>query len=755
MCYRVKSIIVTFFLSTCISYAQNLQGEAEYNINRANSTVTIDGILDEETWKGANRSGGFYQSFPTDTQLAQDSTEFMVSYDDQNIYVAVICYDYLPGKPITSTLKRDFDWRRNDNISFYMDPYNDRSNGFTFQVTSDNVQREGLVILGGEVQDDWDNKWFSAVSKGENAWYVEMAIPYKSIRYNSVPEWNIQLIRNNQKRNERSSWIRVPQQFRASDMIYSGKMKWDVPPPKAGTNVALIPYVSGSIGKNHEEGESTVSEGEIGFDAKIGLTNSINLDLTFNPDFSQVEVDQQVTNLQRFEISFPERRQFFLENQDLFAENGFRTSRPFFSRRIGIQGSGSTQRNVPILGGARISGKIGNKWRVGILNMITDEDKTSDETSPAQNYSVAVIERQIFKRSRISAVFVGRTNLGESFIEFDSTALANTGQLQDLNGNELAAEDTLVTLSEYNYVYGLDYNLATVNNRWQGNFYYHRSIDPEEKDQNRSFGAFIRYQTTKTNLRVFARTVGEGYNAEVGFVPRTGITSIGGRWDTNYFTKGKIQRHGPSIGGSELIDSNGDVLDKRISGDYELQFLNSSQIRTEFEWQSVTLTSPFDPSRTDGAELPENSIFDWINASISYNSDNRKAFSYNMFAGTGSYFNGNRSSVGGNLVFRPQPIFQLGVNFEYNKIELPDPYNDADLFLVGPRFDLTLTNKVFFTTFVQYNTQDENLGHNSRFQWRFKPVSDLFIVYTDNYLTSDFSPRNRTLVVKLSYWLNL
>jgi hypothetical protein len=752
---KTKLLFILIFFSFSVSHAQNQPDEVTYHIEKSDMLINVDGILDEETWKTSQVSGGFYQTFPTDNQLAKDSTQFMMTYDDQFIYVAAICYDFLPGDPITNTLKRDFSWIRNDNISFYIDPYDDKSNGFTFQVTPDNVQREGLVILGGEVQDDWDNKWFSGVSKGAQAWYVEMAIPYKSIRYNSVPEWNIQLIRNNQKRNERSAWISVPQQFRSSDMTYTGKLNWDVPPPKAGTNVAVIPYVSSRVGKNHEDGESTISEFDGGFDAKIGLTNSVNLDLTFNPDFSQVEVDQQVTNLQRFEISFPERRQFFLENQDLFAENGFRTSRPFFSRRIGIQGSGSTQRNVPIIGGARISGKIGNKWRIGILNMTTDEDKTADEISPAQNYSVAVIERQIFKRSRISGVFVGRTNLGDSFIEYDSTTLANSGQLQDLSGNELDPADTLITLSEYNYVYGLDYNLATVNNRWQGTFYYHNSIDPERNDNHSSYGGFLRYQTTKTNIRVWARTVGDGYNAEVGFIPRTGVTSLGGRWDTNYFTKGKVQRHGPSIGGRQLLDANGNVLDKSYSGNYEVQFLNSSQIQLEVEWQSVTLTDPFDPSRTDGLELGENEELDWVTLSLSYNSDNRKPFSYNFSLNTGDFYNGKRSRIGGNFIFRNQPIYQLGVNFEYNKIDLPDPFNDADLFLVGPRFDLTLTNTVFFTTFVQYNTQDENLGHNSRFQWRFKPVSDLFIVYTDNYFTDNFSTRNRALVVKLSYWLNL
>ncbi|MEP4497434.1 MAG: DUF5916 domain-containing protein, partial [Ekhidna sp.] len=733
------------------SFAQNEQGQVSHDIIRSESPLKIDGVLDEEVWSLAEKSGGFYQSYPTDDQPAQDTTQFMIAYDDHFIYVGVICYDNLPGDPITNTLQRDFPWPRNDNISFYIDPYNDKSNGFTFQVTPDNVQREGLVVLGGDVQDDWDNKWYSGVSKGKNVWYVEMAIPFKSIRYNSVSNWNIQFIRNNQKRNERSTYIRVPQQFRASDMTYSGSLQWDTPPPEAGTNVAVIPYISGSSSKDFEENESQ-TKGDAGFDAKIGLSNSINLDLTFNPDFSQVEVDQQVTNLQRFEISFPERRQFFLENQDLFAQNGFRTTRPFFSRRIGIQGSGSTQRNVPIIGGARVSGKIGTKWRIGVLDMVTNEDETSEEISPAQNYSVAVIERQIFKRSRISAVFVGRTNLGEAAI--DSFRI-ESNQVVDEFGREVESRDTLLTLSEYNYVYGLDYNLATVDNRWEGNFYYHRSLDPDKKSDAQTYGAFLRYQTTKINARGFIRAVGDGYNAEVGFVPRNGVFTGGGRLDLNYFTDGVVQRHGPSLGGDILYDRDWNQLDNSISGDYEVQFLNTSQTQIGFRRQSVLLTGAFDPSGTDGLELAEGTNISWTNVRISYDSDNRKTFVYGLGANYGSYYNGERTNLRANVLYRFQPIVQIGLNAEFNRIELPDPYSDADLLLLGPRVDLTLTNKVFFTTFVQYNTQDENLGHNSRFQWRFKPVSDLFIVYTDNYFTDDFRTRNRALVVKLSYWLNL
>ena len=750
---RLALLWSIIFISSYQSFSQNKIGEASYLLQKTHEKITIDGKLNEMIWKKVPKGGGFYQFFPTDSQPAKDSTQFMITYNEDFIYVAIICYDSLPGKPITNSLKRDFIWPSNDNVSFYVDPYDDKSNGFTFQITPYNTQREGLAILGGEIQSDWDNKWWSEVSIEKDRWIVEMAIPFKSFRYNSIKKWNIQFLRNNQKRNERSSWIRVPQQFRASDPVYYSTLQWDTLPPKAGTNFVFIPYTGGNIGRNFEDGEPLKKEIDFGFDSKIGLTNSLNLDLTVNPDFSQVEVDRQVTNLQRFEISFPERRQFFLENQDLFAQNGFRSSRPFFSRRIGIQGSGSTQRNVPILAGARLSGKITNKWRVGMLNMTTQHDETTEEISPSQNYSVAVIERQIFKRSRISAVLVGRNNLG--FVALDSFRVENN-KIFDEKGNIITnPKDTLFTLSKYNYVYGLDYNLATINNRWRGNFYYHRSIDPKIVKDNLAHGAFVAYQTTKINLRVFTSTIGEGYNAEVGFIPRTGVTRSGTRIDFNYFTKGKIQRHGPSTGAFITTDRTANVLDRQFSGGYGFSFLNSSAIEGGMEWRSVKLTDDFDPSSTEGEELKEGEEYNWLQYGFSYNSDTRKPFRYEISGRRGKYYNGDINNIIVNMNYRYQPFVQLGINFEYNDIKLPKPYNSADLFLLGTRVDLTFSNKVFFTSFLQYNTQDKNFGHNSRFQWRFKPVSDFFIVYTDNYHTGNFSTKNRAFFIKISYWLNL
>ncbi|MEL6561022.1 MAG: DUF5916 domain-containing protein [Bacteroidota bacterium] len=726
------------------SLAQNPPTETILDISISNEPIVIDGELNEKAWLNADVAKGFFQTFPIDDQLADEQTEVKLTYDDKNLYIGAVCYTSQNGEYIIESLRRDFGFGRNDVFAVYIDPYNDQSNGFSFQVTPYNVQREGIVTLGGDVADNWDNKWFSEVKRFKDKWVVEMAIPFKSFRYNSTKQWNINFLRNHPMINQRSTWIAVPIQYRSSDLVYTGKLNWDTPPKPTNTNIALIPYITGQNVNNFEENTGEEQKGNVGFDAKIGVTPSLNLDLTVNPDFSQVEVDQQVNNLGRFEISFPERRQFFLENQDLFAQNGFRSSRPFFSRRIGIIGSGSSAKQIPILAGARLSGKIGKDWRVGLLNMQTDSDIIEEEFFPAQNYTVAVFQRQIQKRSNIGGVFVNRmaTNFDKS--------------------------DTSITSAQFNRVIGVDYNLATENNRWTGNTYYHRSITPEKDDESYAQGTFLRYQTRNLEVNYFHNMIGENYNAEVGFIRRVGIRTFGTNtsysfWPTNSKT---IVNHGPQIRYSITMDSDFDLLDRDINASYRLSFLNTSEISTRFTRQMVTLRGSFAPNGIEADTLLEGSIHRFNSIQLSYRSDRRKLFNFDTQISRGSFYTGSRTNYQLNLNYRFQPIFRAGLNVDYNRLNFPEPFSSVEYLLIGTRLDLTLTNKFFVTSFIQYNDRADNFNINTRLQWRFKPVSDVFLVYTENYggdfMTNDLVPeinnsfkKNRALVLKITYWLNI
>ena len=329
---KYLSLAIIVLLPMGIAFAQNAPVESQLFISSAEDPITLDGILNEPAWELADIATDFYQNFPADDKAATSQVEVRTTFDANFMYFGIICYDATPGPYIVASLKRDFSWRQTENISIYLDPFNDRTNGFNFSLSPYNVQREGLISGGVEISDNWDNKWYSKVTNYEDRWVAEIAIPFKTIRYKEdLTEWNLQFIRNDLKTGQRTSWINVKQQFRPNNLAFAGKLIWKQPPPPSGVNISLIPYVLGKATKDSEAGTDTEFGGNAGFDAKVAISSSLNLDLTVNPDFSQVEVDQQVANLQRFELFFPEKRQFFLENSDLFANSGFPPSpRPWW-----------------------------------------------------------------------------------------------------------------------------------------------------------------------------------------------------------------------------------------------------------------------------------------------------------------------------------------------------------------------------------------------------------------------------------------
>ncbi|MBT6439737.1 MAG: carbohydrate binding family 9 domain-containing protein, partial [Flavobacteriales bacterium] len=283
------------------------------SIKKAKGEINLDGVLDEHDWNDAEIAKDFYQQFPYDTSLAQTKTEVRITYDENFIYVGAICFDELDGKYVIQSLKRDFSYPISDAFAVFLDPFGDQTNGFSFAVNPMGVQREGLLQNGGSrgVTTAWDNKWFSKVTRDQNKWIVEMAIPFKTIRYNEgIPIWGINFSRNDLKRNENSAWSPVPRNFNIATMAFSGKLNWDEAPKKAGVNLSIIPYGITGYSADFDNDTSNFNLNG-GLDAKVAVTSSLNLDITINPDFSQVEVDAQQTNLTRFNLFYPEKRQFF------------------------------------------------------------------------------------------------------------------------------------------------------------------------------------------------------------------------------------------------------------------------------------------------------------------------------------------------------------------------------------------------------------------------------------------------------------
>ena len=732
-----NKLILLLLLISAFGHAQEIE------IKKIDQKIIIDGQIDE-IWAYADSAYNFQQFFPMDTSLAYAQSVAKVLYDDQFIYVLGVMQNPDGDRDyITPSLRRDFFGDANDSFSILIDAFQDNTNAFIFGINPFGVRREGLIANGGSGQGafslNWDNKWKGEVRQEDGYWVAEMAIPLKTLRFaEGQTKWNVNFYRVDSEYAERSTWSPISRNFSIVNLATMRKMNWDEPTEKPGSNISFIPYVASGVIKNFQSGDPTETNLEAGFDLKYAVTPGLNLDVTVNPDFSQVEVDRQVTNLDRFEIFFPERRQFFLENADLFANYGNSGTRPFFSRRIGVARDENTGQNIqnPIPAGARLSGKINDNLRLGFLSM--QAGREGDASLPSYNYSVLSLQQKVFARSNVSFLVVNKQTF-DDVTSFDTSLYP-----------------------EWNRTVGVDYNHASADNVWNGKVFYHQSIDEIQPDDAFATGLELNYGVPKWSWRLFTQRVGANYNPEVGFVRRRDVQQLANTVRYSYFPeKGGIQRHGPGLDFDMVWNDQFGFLDWDMNILYDVNWRSSARFSARLRRQYTFLFNGFDPSGSGGVRLPSGTGYHNNLIIASYNSDQRKLVNYSLSTRSGDYFNGTRINLEGSLNVRYQPLGFTSINFAYNRIRLPDPYSSVNLFLIGPRFDFTFSKKLFWTTFVQYNTQIDNLNINSRLQWRFAPVSDLFLVYTDNYLATNDegfinigASKSRALVFKMTYWLN-
>jgi hypothetical protein len=706
--------------------AQKKNSGYQLHIRKATSPIHIDGELNEQAWKDADVADNFFMVLPMDTSHAKVKTAVRMTYDAQNVYVMAVCYINNPGPYMVESLRRDFSFGKNDNFIFFIDPFDDRTNGFTFGANAAGAQWDGSLYSGGTADLSWDNKWVSVVKNYPDKWIFEAAIPFKTIRYKKgITNWGINFSRLDIKVAEKSSWTPVPRQFPTASLAYTGTLVWDAAPPDAGANISIIPYVLGGLTKDYDHKTPTTYRKNIGADAKIALSSSLNLDLTVNPDFSQVEVDKQVTNLDRFELFFPEKRQFFLENADLFANFGYTNIRPFFSRRIGL--------GVPISYGARLSGSLDKNWRIGLMDMKT---KSENETGlPSQNFTVLALQRRVFARSNIRLMLVNKQSL-------------NYDPLKDTSKP---------AYSLYNRNLGLEYNLASANNSFSGKAMFIKSFSPGVKSGDFTHAANLQYTNKKWTVSWQHEYVGKNFNAEVGYVPRNNYIKLNPIVNYLFFPKqGKILSHGPLVSSTYYFNKNFHQTDNETYLDYKVSLRNQGTFDTWIAHDYVELLKPFDPTNSGKDTLARGTKHRWNAWGTSYTSKPQQLFTYAFSSRYGGYYsNGTRLNLTADLGYRFQPFVNITLSTSYNHIDLPKPWGVTDFWLIGPRVDVTLTNTFFFTAFIQYNNQQKNVNLNTRLQWRYKPASDFFIVYTDNYYTAPLYVRNRALVLKFTYWWGL
>ena len=699
----------------------------------------IDGRLLEPQWDRAEVQSNFVQNFPTDTLPATKDSSFRILYNNDFLYIGFVAQTQT-DEFVTNSLQRDYRATGSDNISISIDTFNDGVNAFLFGINPFGVVREGLIANGGSDRRDfstsWDVKWWGEAYVGDGYYSAELAIPMNSLKFqDGSTYWSINSYRFDTQTNERTIWSRVPQNQLIANLAFTGILEFEKPLGNSSTSIALIPFVAAGASKDFENGTDLTSFNSIGGDFKVPVGKGMNLDLTLNPDFSQVEVDNFITNLTRFEVSLPERRQFFLDNNDLFGGFGSgRNANPFFSRRIGIASDkdGNTIEN-PIIAGARLSGKIGDKFRLGLLNVQTEADL--ENGIPATNHGMIAFQQKVFSRSNFGGFIMNRQH---------NTSL-----------DELGEDGPL----KYNRVLGLDYNLASADNTYTGKFYVHKSLSPNDTEGNTSWGTTLRYNTRTWNGFIDFSAIDKEFVSDLGFIPRNDIFRAAGRLGYSIWPKkGVFNTHVFDSFHSQTYVMSRDYQQTDVFRNfgYEGRLKNLSQIEFSYNYRYTFLTDEFGPTRKDEAKpLEAQTEYTYGAIRMQYQSNPQKLFSFNTQLDLGEFFNGNRYSFENRITFRIQPKVNLGLNTNFDNIALPGDYGMANILLVSPRIQYTFNRNLFWSTLIQYSNQRDNLGINSRLQWRFAPLSDLFLVYNDNYFTTTWGPRGRSVNLKLTYWLNI
>ncbi len=714
-------------------------GQRSLQITRTSQEILIDGVLDEDVWQQADKMDDFMQYFPTDSVAARGQSEIQMTYDDDFLYISVKCYS--KGNDwVVNSLKRDYRGGGIDNMTITFDSFKDKTNAYFFGINAEGVIREGVITNGGnsfrDFDESWDNKWSGEAKKYDGYFAGELKIPFSSLRFNAGSKiWNIGAYRYDAQENEWSTWTGIPRNYPMTNLGFNGQLIWDEPLKSSGSKVSIIPYVTAGLSRDHEANTDSEYTYDVGGDAKIALTSGLNLDLTINPDFSQVEVDRQITDLSRFEIFFPERRQFFLENADLFGSFGFSAINPFFSRRIGTakNNEDNTVQNR-IYAGARLSGKLNDNMRLGLLNMQTAADKTDGVY--ATNYSVLAVQHKVMNRSNISFLMVNKQLLDT--------------ELDDLD------------IALYNRVIGADFNFADASNTWTGKTFVHGSLSPGIDGMPITHGTELNYNSRFWEFGWTHEYVQSDYDAQVGFVRRSNYYSFEPGFARKFYpSDGALNDFGIGLDSEFIFKPGFGKTDHSIGLTFGGTTSNNSRFEFRVAQEYVYLFDDFDPTGTDSQPLLVDTDYSYINFEGFFSGDRRKPVAFFIRPFVGQYFNGWRYGSGGRITLTAKPKAQLAIDFNYNIFDMPHLEDKKKTFLLGPRIDYTFSKELFFTTFIQYNTQSENTNINARLQWRFAPVSDFFLVFTDNYFTGadpsdrfNINLRNRAIVAKLTYWFN-
>ncbi len=709
-------------------WTQHLLGAPEEKTLTAvyvKSGIVVDGNLDEAEWSLAQPATDFTQKEPREGVPATERTEVRLLYDEENLYLGVYCFDSAGDKGIVLTdVRRDYVPFQGDHFSVLLDTFDDNRNAFVFGTNPGGGMREGQTGGDGKTQNfNWDAIWYVKSKITELGWQTEMAIPFKTLRFrdNERQVWGVNFTRRIRRKNEVVHWAHIPRPYRSSRVSLAGEVD-GMSGIRQGRNLYVKPYLSAPLLRREEDDVDFLPD--VGFDVKYGLTPSLTLDLTVNTDFAQVEADEQQINLTRFSLFFPEKREFFLENANIFEFGrpfrGFRAVRdliPFFSRRIGL----SDRELVPILGGVRLSGTAG-KYRVGVLSIQTDEFQTDDlEEIPSTNFLVARFRRDILLNSDIGAIFTNKQVSG----------------------------------SEFNRTYGVDTNLNFLRYLDISSFLL-KTDTSGITGKDAAADLRISWNDRLFDIQASHLTIQEDFNPEVGFVPRTGIRKSAGQFAVKPRPEERItwiREFRPSLS-IDYITNQENVLETRTSAQNISIFFQaggnlSFNRRERFERLDEEDEGGFEIR--DGQFIP-NGDYQTTEYFTSFASDMSRMLSGRVNFRTGGFWDGEKDSYQLRFDFKPGYRFSAQVTWSYDDVTLPS--GDFTTNLVGTRWRYSFSTDMFLNALIQYNSAEKEISSNIRFNITYKPLSDLFLVYNERR-SSTGEVIDRAFIGKLTYVFDL
>ena len=701
-------------------------GREQYEITakRASRPPMVDGVLDEPVWRDAAMFDSFTQQEPADGAPATERTEVRILYDAEHLYIGVRAFDSVASGVIATEMRRDSpQLLEEDNFQVILDTFRDSRSGYMFVTNplgaklEQQVFEEGSGNLRGaaaNVNRDWNGVWDAAARRTQDGWDAEIVIPMVTVRSPDadIQTWGINFMRTIRRKNEQVYWAPIPKPYGLTRVSQAGTVT-GMTDVTRGLDLRLKPFLIAG-GRRDRLGRSLSSSGlrEVGLDAKYGLTSNLTLDVTVNTDFAQAEVDEQQINLTRFPVFFPEKRDFFLENSGQFTignQDNQRVADLFFSRRIGLSDTGQL---VPMLGGARMTGKVGTH-NIAVMQLQTGEAYGR----PGENFVVARYSNDIGQRSRIGGLVVNKEAIG------------------DARFNRTFAADTLIQPTS-------SFSLHS---------FIARTATPGVTDNQQAFHTRATFQNSRWNTYGEFSDIDDHFNAEAGFVPRTGIKMTRMHIERNPRPGGLIRVMEPMFQVQYITDQQNRLVTRRMHHMVGTRFQNGAYLNVVLNRWLDVLDLPFQVQR--GVTIPagEYRFYDW---NFTFNSNPSRRFYERFRYSPQTFYGGTRHEVDAALGWRASSRASTEVSWLRNDVDLP--WGAFVLNLGILRVDYTLSPRMTIRSLSQYNSSTRQFSTSIRYNFIYKPGSDLYVVYDglQGNLPGRPDLRNQQLVLKLTYLLS-